>query len=342
AAPGAARPRSQADGARTRDDTTVVIATRARPARLAECLDSIAAGTILPGRVAVVDNARPDDQTEKLIRGYRIEGSVVEYVREDRPGLAHAHNAALRCVVTDLVAFTDDDVWVHERWLENITGAFDADPETVCATGMIAPRELDTVAQQWVEAQGVYSKGLRRLVFDNAEHRADNPMYPYAAGAFGSGANMAFRTDQLRAIGGFDGALGTGTVTRGGDDLAVFYDVIRHGGRLTYAPSAIVLHPHHRDYAALRRQVYGYGAGLGAHLMRCVLDEPRAAVTMVRHHRAAAARLATILNPPPARGLPAYPRDLSRAQRSGLATGPARYLISRYRTRGDVRERIAT
>ena len=38
----------------TRDDTTVVIATRARPARLAECLDSIAAGTVLPRTVIAV------------------------------------------------------------------------------------------------------------------------------------------------------------------------------------------------------------------------------------------------------------------------------------------------
>lgn len=158
-------------------------------------------------------------------------------------------------------------------------------------------------------------------------------MFPYAAGTFGSGANMAFRTTFLNSLGGFDGALGTGTVAKGGDDLAVFYDVIRHGGRLTYVPSAIVLHPHHRDYASLRRQVYGYGAGLGAHLTRCVLDEPRAAMTMVRHHRAATARLSTILHPPAGRGLPAYPRELSRAQRTGLVSGPPRYLLSRYRTR---------
>ncbi|UVE94086.1 glycosyltransferase family 2 protein [Dietzia sp. B32] len=338
---GAGRRTRSAGRGRTRDDTTVVIATRGRPALLAECLESIAGGTTVPSRVVVVDNARPDDETEQLVTRYRMPGSEVAYVREDRPGLALAHNAALPHVATGLVAFTDDDVWVHDRWLENITSAFDADPDTVCVTGMIAPRELDTLAQQWVEAQGVYSKGFRSRVFDNAEHRGDNPMFPYAAGTFGSGANMAFRTDFLRTIGGFDGALGTGTVTKGGDDLAVFYDVIRHGGRLTYVPSAIVLHPHHRDYAALRRQVYGYGAGLGAHLTRCVLDEPRAVVTMLRNHRAATARLATILHPPRSRGLPAYPRDLSRAQRSGLASGPARYLLSRYGSRGPSERRVS-
>lgn len=320
------------DPVRVLRDVTVAIATHGRPESLAGCLASIAAGTALPRQIVVADNAPSDDRTEAMIARYRAEGCAVEYVREDRRGLAHAHNAALDLVATEFVAFTDDDVWVHERWLENISRGFDADPEVVCVTGLIAPRELDTLPQQWVEGQGLYSKGLRSRVFDNRSHRTEDPMFPITAGAFGSGANMAFRSRYLREHGGFDGALGAGTVAMGGDDLAAFYDVIRRGYRLAYEPSAIVLHPHHRDYAALRRQVYGYGAGLGAHLMRCVLAEPRAAVTILRHHRTAAARLDTILHPQPA-GLPAYPRDLSRAQRNGMISGPARYLISAYRAR---------
>ena len=86
---------------------------------------------------------------------------------------------------------------------------------------------------------------------------------------------MAFRTDYLRRRRGFDAALGTGTVAMGGDDLAAFYDVVSAGHRLVYEPGAIVLHQHYRDYAALRRQTYGYGAGLGAHLTRCLIDDPR-------------------------------------------------------------------
>ena len=89
---------------------------------------------------------------------------------------------------------------------------------------------------------------------------------------------MAFRTDYLRRRRGFDAALGTGTIAMGGDDLAAFYDVVSDGHRLVYEPGAIVLHQHYRDYAALRRQTYGYGAGLGAHLTRCLIDDPRFAV----------------------------------------------------------------
>ena len=74
----------------------------------------------------------------------------------------------------------------------------------------------------------------------------------------------------------------------GGDDLAAFYDVITAGHRLVYEPAAIVLHRHHRDYAGLRRQTYGYGAGLGAYLTRCLLRDPRAALALLRHAPAAA------------------------------------------------------
>lgn len=318
---------------RVRNDTTVAIATRGRPERLAECLASIAAGTVLPGGgVVVVDNARPDRRTEEMIAAYRDEGYAVRYVREDVQGLSRAHNAALDDVRTDLVAFTDDDVVVHPRWLQALTDAFDADPEAVCVTGLIAARELDTLPQQWVESQGVYGKGFSTRAFDNGSNRPEDPMFPLTAGTLGSGANMAFRADYLRETGGFDVALGTGTVALGGDDLAAFYDVIHHGRRLVYEPGAIVLHPHHRDLDALRRQVYGYGAGLGAHLTRCVLSDPRSLATIARNHRAAAKRLDSILRPQ-IDGLPPYPRELTRAQRRGLVSGPARYLLSRRHVR---------
>ena len=66
---------------------------------------------------------------------------------------------------------------------------------------MIAPRELDTLPQQWVEGNATFDKGLQRRVFDTAEHRPADPLFPLTAGVFGSGANMAFRTDYLRAPG---------------------------------------------------------------------------------------------------------------------------------------------
>ncbi len=316
-------------------DATVVIATRERPERLAECLRSVFAGDLQPERVVVVDNAPTTTRTAELVAELSATDPRLRYVREDRPGLARAHNAALPHVLTPVVAFTDDDVLVDARWLARLVDAF-ADDEVACVTGMIAPRELDTLPQQWVEGNATYDKGLRRRVFDKGPNRPADPLFPYTAGVFGSGANMAFRTDYLRRRRGFDAALGTGTVAMGGDDLAAFYDVVSDGHRLVYEPGAIVLHQHYRDYAALRRQTYGYGAGLGAHLTRCLIDDPRFAFALVLSAATALRRVRTIVRPSVVGDLPAYPADLSRQQLRGLMSGPGRYLRSRRHARREV------
>jgi GT2 family glycosyltransferase len=316
---------------------TVVVATHDRPELLAECIRSVFAGRVVPDRLVVVDNAPSTDATARLVARLARTEPRLGYVREDWPGLARAHNAALPYVRTELVAFTDDDVVVGPHWLERMVDAFASDDRVSCVTGLIAPRELDTLPQQWVEGNSIFDKGLQRRTFDNDEHRPADPLFPLTAGVLGSGANMAFRTADLRARGGFDDTLGTGTPAMGGDDLAAFYDVITAGQRLVYEPGAIVLHRHYRDYAGLRRQTYGYGAGLGAYLTRCVLRDPRAALTFLRHAPAAARRARKILTPPAITGLPPYPRDLTVQQWRGLVAGPWRYLRSRHEARQGVR-----
>ena len=121
---------------------SVVVATRDRPELLRECLASILAGTVLPDRLVVVDNAPSTDDTATLVAELAADEPRLRYVREDRAGLARAHNAGLAAVTTPLVAFTDDDVVVDPRWLERLPTAFADDDQVGCVTGLIAPREL--------------------------------------------------------------------------------------------------------------------------------------------------------------------------------------------------------
>jgi len=287
---------------------------------LRECLESILSGAVKPERLIVVDNVSATSETAELVREFSRQEPNVHYVREDEPGLARAHNAALPYLKSTVVAFTDDDVVVDGHWIKRIVQAFAGDESVACVTGTIAPRELDTLPQQWIEANETYDKGLQRRTFDAESHRPDDPLFPYTSGAFGSGANMAFRTSFLRERGGFDQALGAGTVAMGGDDLAAFYDVISSGNRLIYEPAAIVVHQHARQYAALKRQTYGYGVGLGAHLTRCLLSDPRTALVFLGHLPAVTHRGSEVIRPATAGGLPPYPRELSRLQRKGLAS----------------------
>jgi len=312
---------------------SVVIATRNRLASLQECLQSILALDYPNFEVIVVDNAPSSEETAHFFHTTFSGSRKVRYLREDIPGLAVAHNRALVEVNAPLVAFTDDDVLVDPLWLRALASDFQRDPEVACVTGMILPYELGTLPQLWLEQFSGFGKGCRRIEFDLSDHRPDSFLFPFTAGQFGSGANMAFRTSVLKALGGFDPALGTGTVSKGGDDLAVFFDVVTKGFRLVYEPDAILYHRHRRDYAGLADQAYGYGVGLSAFLMRTVLANPQWLVEMLRKIPAGLKYLLDPCSPKNNRKRAGYPKQLTRLELSGFLAGPFAYLRCRNHTR---------
>lgn len=316
-------------------DATVVIATRDRPDSLRRCLQSILAMDDRPREVIVVDNASTDGATRLVVEETTCDGLLVTYVREDRPGLAAAHNAAIGHVRTSFVAFTDDDVLVDRRWLTRLVEAFGASTGVACVTGMIIPAELETQEQAWIEQYAGFNKGFERRLFDLRSNRPDDPLFPFTAGSLGSGANMAFATEFLRRLGGFDPALGAGSGAFGGDDLAAFHDVIVSGATLVYEPSAIVAHFHHRGYDALARQVYGYGAGLTAYLTHCAVEQPRSIPSMMRKVAGGIAHALAPQSSKNVRRVGDYPRQLTNAERRGMLLGPFVYLRTRRRRRDE-------
>jgi hypothetical protein len=196
------------------------------------------------------------------------------------------------------------------------------------------PAELATQAQLMLELHGHFGKGFETRVFNLNANRPDDPLFPFTVGKLGSGANMSFDKDALRAAGGFDPAIGAGTVARGGDDLAALFSILATGHSLTYEPAALVWHRHRRDVEALAKQAYGYGVGLGAYLASVLAQHPR----MIA---GAAARLPAGLryalrsdSPRNQHSAGVWPQELVRLERRGLAYGPVAYAVSRWRTRG--------
>jgi GT2 family glycosyltransferase len=315
------------------DHVTVVVATHDRPDALRECLDSIFASVGVQFDVVVVDNAPSSDATARMITARYGAEDRLTVVREEVPGLGRAHNRGLAVARGDVVAFTDDDVLVDRHWLSRLVAPLRRDPEVGCVTGCIVALELETPAQRWLESYAGYGKGGEQRRFDLGANRPVEPLFPYTAGAFGSGANMAFRTAVLRSIGGFDELLGAGTRCRGGDDLAAFFTVVTAGHRLVYEPSAVVHHRHHREYDALRRGVFGYGVGLTAYLTKTLLDRPRDGVAMLRRFPAGVRH---VLGPGSARNerqAADFPSALRWLERAGMIAGPALYVRSRLEAR---------
>ena len=161
------RPHCQLEvtGARTSGPSvTVVVATRERTGSLAACLDSLARLDYPDYEVVIVDNDPVTDDTAKLIR-HRDEPRI-RYARENRRGLAAAHNCGLQLAEGTVVAFTDDDVIVDRHWLTEVAKGFTADTDVACVTGLILPAELQTPAQVLLEAHGNFSKGFKQRVLD--------------------------------------------------------------------------------------------------------------------------------------------------------------------------------
>lgn len=240
---------------------TVAVCTKDRPEMLARCLASLqplrGPASAPAFEVLVVDNATSDDRTRAAAAA-----AGVRYAAEPRPGLDFARNRAVEEARGDLLAFLDDDVVVDAGWLDGLRAAWAACPDAGGFTGQVLPYELETPAQVLFERGGGFRRGFERVVF--GPPAPDDAIYPCGVGVFGTGANMAFRRDVLRDLGGFDEALDTGGPLPGGGDHDIFYRVVRAGHPFVYDPAYLVFHEHRRDLDALRRQYWSWGASVMA------------------------------------------------------------------------------
>jgi glycosyltransferase involved in cell wall biosynthesis len=310
---------------------TILISTRDRPDSLLRCLGSIADLEYKNFDVVVVDNAPSTDATRRAVAEWREahDDVRIRYLLEPRPGAALAHNRGLKEVTGSWVVRTDDDVVVDPCWLTAIAEAIADEPGVGCVTGLILPAEVTTPAQKLLEEFGGYSRGFERRCYDLNGHRpVGDRLFPFTVGRLGSGANMAFDVTLLRARGGFDSALGPGTVSRGGEDLFALFQVITEGSQVVYEPGAVVWHWHQGDYASLRRLMHHYGIGLAAYLTSAVVHEPHQLATMLRRVVPAVRHSLGRSSEKNRHKKADYPRELEMMELLGMMRGPLAYARS--------------
>jgi hypothetical protein len=315
----------------------------------------------------LVDNRRAIPTPDPL-PGLLVGRTGIRVVREERPGISAARNAGVAAATGDIVVFTDDDVRVDPQWLLAIGRRFASDPAIDAVTGLILPAELETPAQVWFEryyggfsgertfapltlqAERVGPRSLRgsRIAVTDADGGLVRTFAVYGAGAFGAGANMAFRRSTLQRLGGFDLALGTGTPARGGEDLAALISVLWNAGKVGYEPASVVHHRHRREVAELEHQLRGNGVGFTAmltslvshdrrHVLGLASQLPLAAAAMARQSlaRVQGRRKTRSAEPETEQsGAAQFPRSLVLNELRGYPKGPFAYLRSRQSTAG--------
>ncbi|WP_255552666.1 glycosyltransferase family 2 protein [Frankia sp. AgB1.9] len=313
---------------------SVVVCTRNRPGLLTACLDGLLGLRYENFEVVVVDNAPTDDGTRVAFTAAVGTDERFRYVVEPVPGLSSARNRGLAEASGEIIAYTDDDVRVDTDWLLGIARGFARRDDVACVTGLVGSADLATDIEQYFDAKVSWSTSCAPRVYDMDPANAPGPLHPFTAGVFGTGANLALRTETVRALGGFDTALGAGTKTRGGEDLDIFVRILLDGHALAYEPAALVWHSHRSDLEELSRQMFGYGSGLTAYIVKYLVDPAtrRRVVAGIpgglRHAKQLDSRTREIPTAPK----PEIMRRLRTREMAGMLAGPALYLQARRRS----------
>ena len=161
----------------------------------------------------------------------------VRLIRVNNKGLSTARNLGMNAATGEIVAYLDDDAYPDPHWLTYLASAFMRTNHAGIGGPNIAPPGDGVVADCVANAPG---GPIHVLLSDEiAEHIP--------------GCNMAFRREQLMAIGGFDSRFRIA-----GDDVDICWRLQERGWTLGFAPAAVVWHHRRNSIKAYLKQQRGY------------------------------------------------------------------------------------
>jgi glycosyltransferase involved in cell wall biosynthesis len=227
---------------------SVIIPTRNHVEQLRLCLAALKqVRSELEWEALIVDNGSTDGtpNIELPIPNARI-------VHEPRPGLPFARNAGIASSAGEIVAFTDDDCYVTENFIDNLWEAF-RDP----SIGAIGGRIL------------LYDRSDIGLTINESTQPKLFPPHSFIAAGEIQGANMAFRQTALNTIGPFDTAFSKCAA----DDCERIAAISWSGMSCAYDPNPTVYHHHRRKTQAQSRDLWRYyDTGRGAYYAKYILN----------------------------------------------------------------------
>jgi GT2 family glycosyltransferase len=182
----------------------------------------------------LVVNNNSTDPTDEVIDSH-LKALPVRRLHEAKPGLSNARNCAVENAGGELLVWTDDDVLVDPGWLAAYATAATAYPAAGYFGGTVVPW-FEQPPPRWVARNLDLLHGPFALRDFGPETR------PFTGTEAPYGANMAFRTADLKAT-GFDSRLGrTGAGMLSGEETAVIERLKADGRPGVWVGGAIVRH----------------------------------------------------------------------------------------------------
>jgi GT2 family glycosyltransferase len=233
--------------------SSVIVCSRNRPRYLLETVESVLHGRERPAEIVIVDQSDEPHPTLAAM-GVR-DGCAVRYLHSAERGVSRARNTGMRAAATELLIYTDDDVFVDPDWLEPMVRNL----AELGARGVVTGRVLSTPD----EVPGGFAPALVSSE-STAEYAGRIAKDVLEAG------NMGVHRATMLTLGGFDEELGPGTGFPAGEDNDMGYRLLAAGCRIRYVPEGVIYHRAWRgpeEYLPLRwRYGIGQGAYYGKHL----------------------------------------------------------------------------
>lgn len=254
---------------------SVVVPTRNRPHRVADCAKSILA---TDGFVDLIFVDQSDDRASEEALS-KIRDARLRYVRTETRGVTNGRNVGIQASQSDLIAFTDDDCCVRPDWARNIQRIFASDPAVAVVCGrVVVPEEIKHLG---------YAEGFE------PRERQWQFRYPPIGQDWGITANMSLRKSVLDTVGLFDPMLGAGAPLRSGGEPDFLFRVLRAGMKVVNASEVVVDHYGIRKPGEeLRQLIAGYSAGTAAALFKHVrLGDPEGTAVYFRFLGSTVARV---------------------------------------------------
>ncbi|WP_242123553.1 glycosyltransferase family 2 protein [Sphingobium sp. Sx8-8] len=176
-------------------------------------IDSLAAQSDRRFRLLMVDNGSTDQGADEAVAHAAPLGGLASLVPCPVPGKIHAMAEGLARVETPLVAICDADTHYPTDYVQRIIALFDGHPQAsaVMAIDLYAPPST--------------AESRQRTAFILRKSRR------FPGKCHAGGYAQAFRTDALRAAGGFDTARWPYVL----EDHEIVHRVMRHGPALYHA-----------------------------------------------------------------------------------------------------------
>lgn len=254
----------------------VVVGTCDRPEDLRHCLQGLTRqDTVRPFEIIVVDNRPHSGLTPPVVAEFSDSPFPLRLIRESRAGVAYARNAGILAAQSEIIVTVDDDVTLPQDWLEKIIAPF-ARADVMGITGNVLPLELNSRSQRLFEnyGDGGLGRGFQRFEVDGRWF-ARSWMHAVPTWELGGTANSAYRASLFQdpAIGLMDEALGPGMPSGVGEDIYLFYRLLKANQTMVYHADAYLWHRHRRDMAALKKQLYNYSKGFISYHLTTLLKD---------------------------------------------------------------------